>query len=132
MAAIQFGQYPGIQPYYPNQVRPAAPAADDAQVRKVAEQTQQPQPQELDRKPEAQAIERIDVHEIAPQDVSLSFVKNSEYATIGTQSDLKSLDMQKAISDMQRDSVLQDYQYFVGSSDDLLKFEDEDGKVFLK
>ena len=40
--------------------------------------------------------------------------------------------MQKAISDMQRDSVLQDYQYFIGSSDDLLKFEDEDGKVFLK
>ena len=131
MAAIQFGQYPGIQPYYSHQVRPVAPA-DDAQVRKVAEQTQQPNPQELERKPEPQAIERIDVHAIAPQDVSLSFVKNSEYASIGTQSDLKSLDMQKAISDMQRDSVLQDYQYFIGSSDDLLKFEDEDGKVFLK
>ena len=82
--ALQFGQYPGIQSYNPGQLRPLQ---DDAKLRKVAEQTQQPQPQELERKPEPQAIERIDVHEIAPQDVSLSFVKNSEYASIGTQSD---------------------------------------------
>ena len=129
--AIQFGQYPGIQSYNPGQLRPLQ---DDAKLRKVAEQTQQPvqQTQEALKNPNVQSLNRIDVHEIAPQDVSLSFVKNSEYASIGTKSDLKSLDMQKAISDMQRDSVLQDYQYFVGTGSDLLKFEDEDGKVFLK
>ena len=35
----------------------------------------------------------------------------------GADSDLKSLDVQKAISDMQKDQLLQQYQTFVGESD---------------
>ncbi len=41
--------------------------------------------------------------------------------------------MQKAISDMRKDQVLQGYQYFVGSSYNLSEGQQtEDGIVFLK
>jgi len=33
----------------------------------------------------------------------------------GAESDIKSLDMEKAISDMRKDQVLQQYQFFVGT-----------------
>lgn len=33
----------------------------------------------------------------------------------GAESDIRSLDMEKAISDMRKDQVLQQYQFFVGS-----------------
>ena len=33
----------------------------------------------------------------------------------GAESDIKTLDMEKAISDMRKDQVLQQYQFFVGS-----------------
>ena len=64
------------------------------------------------------------------EDVSLSFNKGDDYSYIGSDSEIGDLDMQKAISDMRKDSILQDYQYFVGSSQDA--FSNEDGKVFLK
>ena len=40
------------------------------------------------------------------------------------------LDVQKAISAMQQDSVLQEYNYFVGSSDKV--FSSSDGVVLAK
>lgn len=40
--------------------------------------------------------------------------------------------MQKAISNMRKDQVLQQYQYFVGDSRKLLQKVSEDGLVFLK
>ena len=43
-----------------------------------------------------------------------------DYGYIGRDSDLAQLDMQKAISDMQKDSILQQYQYFVGSSQNIV------------
>lgn len=39
------------------------------------------------------------------------------YELKGADSDLAGLDMQKAISDMEKDQVLQQYQYFVGTQD---------------
>ena len=46
---------------------------------------------------------------------------------------LDNLDMQKAISDMRKDQVLQGYQYFVGSSRNLFTGQtSEDGVVILK
>ena len=35
----------------------------------------------------------------------------------GAESDIKSLDMEKAISDMQKDQILQQYQFFVGTGE---------------
>lgn len=68
----------------------------------------------------------IDVKEI-----SLSFNRNEDYGYIGSDSDIESLDMQKAISDMQKDKVLQQYQYFVGESQNL-QSAGEDGIVIVK
>ncbi len=84
----------------------------------------------IDLSIEEKPIERAntDVH-----DLSLSFNLNEDYGFIGRDSDIEALDMQKAISDMKKDQVLQQYQYFVGSAKDL--FSDAsgiDGLVFMK
>lgn len=48
------------------------------------------------------------------EDISLSFNVNETYDYIGKDANLQNLDMMSAISDMQKDKVLQQYQYFVG------------------
>ena len=65
--------------------------------------------------------------------VSLKFNKEDSFEYIGMDSSLDNLDMQKAISDMQKDQVLQSYQYFVGSAGSLFgETSSEDGMVVLK
>lgn len=54
------------------------------------------------------------------ENISLKFNTGEDYGYIGKDSDIEQLDMQKAISDMQKDSILQQYQYFVGSSQNLM------------
>lgn len=67
------------------------------------------------------------------ENISLKFNTGEDYGYIGKDSDIASLDMQKAISDMKKDSVLEQYQYFVGS---VKTFSDEmnpaDGIVIKK
>ena len=65
--------------------------------------------------------------------ISLKFNKKDSFEYIGIDSSLGNLDMQKAISDMQKDQVLQNYQYFVGSTGSLSgETLSEDGLVVLK
>lgn len=64
---------------------------------------------------------------IDPNTVSMSFHRQEDYGYIGKDKDLSLLDMEKAISMMKQDSILQDYQYFVGNSRDI--FSSEDGRV---
>lgn len=64
------------------------------------------------------------------EDISLTFNKEESFEYLESDSSVKSLDMQKAISDMQKDGILQEYQYFVGSSKTL--FDDADGIVIAK
>ena len=59
-------------------------------------------------------------------------MKDDTYDMIGSESDLNKLDMQKAISDMQKDKILQDYNYFVGSSVMQQRNISEDGVVVAK
>ncbi len=54
------------------------------------------------------------------ENISLKFNTGEDYGYIGMDSDIAQLDMQKAISDMKKDSILQQYQYFVGSSQNLM------------
>lgn len=54
------------------------------------------------------------------ENISLKFNTGEDYGYIGKDSDIEQLDMQKAISDMRKDSILQQYQYFVGSSQNLM------------
>lgn len=67
------------------------------------------------------------------EDISLNFNAGDDFSYIGSGSDTGFMDMQKAISDMRKDKILEDYQYFVGSAKDLKDtFANDDGKVFLK
>ena len=67
------------------------------------------------------------------ENISLSFNKNDDYSYIGMDFSIEALDMEQAISDMKKDKILEDYQYFVGSSERLNEtFASEDGKVMLK
>lgn len=65
------------------------------------------------------------------EDISLTFNLQEEFGYLGQDSDIRLLDMEQAISDMKKDEVLHQYQYFVGSSRSLLN-ESEDGMVFAK
>ena len=49
------------------------------------------------------------------EDISVTFHKQDDFGYIGRDSDIRSLDVEKAISDMRKDQILQQYQYFVGS-----------------
>ena len=48
------------------------------------------------------------------KDISLTFHLEESFGYIGKDKDVAALDVQKAISDMQKDHILQQYQYFVG------------------
>lgn len=65
------------------------------------------------------------------EDVSLSMQTENDLDFLGRNSDLSMLDMNQAISDMKKDSILQDYQYFVGSNDNVVA-NDENGLVLRK
>lgn len=65
------------------------------------------------------------------EDISITFNKQADFDFIGQDKDIRSLDMERAISDMKKDQVLQQYQYFVGSSKNILP-ADSDGIVLAK
>lgn len=65
------------------------------------------------------------------EDISISFNKQDDFGYIGQDSDIRSLDMEQAISDRKKDQVLLQYQYFVGSARNFLSGS-EDGLVIAK
>lgn len=65
------------------------------------------------------------------EDISLEFNPNAEFDFAGRDSSIADLDVEKAISDMKKDSILEQYQYFVGDQKTSL-VNDEDGIVFQK
>lgn len=50
------------------------------------------------------------------EDISLGFNKQDDFSYIGKDADIERLDMQKAISDMKKDNLFHQYQFFVRSS----------------
>lgn len=65
-----------------------------------------------------------------PNEISIGINKNNDFSYIGRDKDIQALDIQKAISDMKQDSILQEYQYFVGSARNI--YQSEDGMVIPK
>ena len=63
------------------------------------------------------------------EDISLSLNESSSFSMKGKDSDISSLDMEKAVSDMQKDQALMQYQYFVGDTN---LVNNEDGIVIAK
>ena len=101
------------------------PKAPVEEVKPVEQLVEAPKARELD-------IQEIDnrPRSIDPNSVSLSFNKGNDFSYIGSDKDINGLDMQKAISDMKQDSILQEYNYFVGSASNV--FKSEDGIVLTK
>ncbi len=64
------------------------------------------------------------------EDISLTFNKEDDFGLIGSEAPIKSLDMEKAISEMKMDTILQEYQFFVGNQKPILS--NEDGVVIPK
>ena len=50
----------------------------------------------------------------------------------GTDSDIRSLDVEQALSDMQKDQVLQQYQFFVGESQGSVRAAAETGAASVR
>lgn len=65
------------------------------------------------------------------EDVSLSMNSLKDMDFLGKDNGIDSLDMEKAISDMGKDDILQEYQYFVGGQDPVVT-AGEDGMVIRK
>lgn len=68
----------------------------------------------------------------ALEDIFITFNRQEGFGYIGRDSDIRSLDVEKAIGDMKKDQVLHQYQYFVGSSRNLYGAEDIDGTAVQK
>ena len=67
---------------------------------------------------------------IDPNSISLTANKQESFDYIGSEKDIHRLDMEKAISQMQQDTVLQGYNYFVGNASNV--YNSEDGMVISK
>ena len=63
------------------------------------------------------------------EDISLSLNEPNGFEMKGRESNLEALDMEKAVSDMQKDQALMQYQYFVGEQSIM---GSEDGIVIPK
>lgn len=114
---------------------PQIPTVDAEQIR---HQENSMPAEELTKSPAQEAVSDDSGRRqlLAPaklEDISLSFNKGEDYSYLGSDSDIAALDMQKAISDMQKDQVLQQYQYFVGSAvNPSPEVPASDGKVIMK
>ncbi len=71
-------------------------------------------------------------NDAALEDISLTFNKGDDYGYIGKDSDIYSLDVENAISDMQKDNILKQYQFFVGNTGVNTIVNDSDGVVVPK
>ena len=65
------------------------------------------------------------------EDVSLTMQTGKDLDFLGRESGIEFLDMEKEISNLQRDAILQDYQYFVGSVNDVM-YNNTEGVVLRK
>lgn len=108
---------------------PTIPSVSLDEVRRQDEASKQSvTPIETHESPAVSTAERKD----APlEDISIVFNKSDDFGYIGKDSNIRSLDVQKALDDMKRDQVLQQYQYFVGSSRNIIS-DNADGMVIQK
>ena len=63
----------------------------------------------LERNAEVEAQQTFGAYDYASQ-----YNPDATYSLKGAESDIRSLDVEKAISDMRKDEVIHQYQYFVG------------------
>ena len=78
-----------------------------------------------------QSYERPALREPALEDVSLTFNRGDDFGYIGKDSSLSLLDLDTRMPEPQKDQILQQYQFFAGSSDGTL-VNNADGIVSVK
>ncbi len=108
---------------------------DDHRVgAKITQADQNVQPKAHEEAASAKALDlRLD--DIRPrqnaslEDIKLSLNDTASFDMKGRESDIETLDLEKAVSDMQKDQALMQYQYFVG---DTHVPDPEDGIVIAK
>lgn len=107
----------GVSSYYKASEIPAVSQEEirkqSGQIDTVNPETKTVSPDYLDESPQPVSDFRSRTADI--KNISLTFNKEESFDYIGSESSLANLDVQKAISDMQKDQILQQYQYFVGS-----------------
>lgn len=122
-------QYGGLYGSYPVREIPVVPTQEvrrqDEQKTSAGSSVQEAAAPQQDDQIRNKASRNADL-----QNLSLTFRSADDYGYIGKDSSIESLDVKKAVSDMQKDSVLQQYQTFVGGSDMVLS--SEDGMVIRK
>lgn len=64
------------------------------------------------------------------EDISRDFTKRDSFSMTRVDDQAMQSEMQKAVSDMEKDQSIQQYQYFVGDSNVIL--DNEDGIVLIK
>ena len=116
--------------YYRTSQIPVVSTEEVKQQDMQKEQLKTSAPEEQNSQPLMQPEEDFRTRTADLENISLTFNKEETFDYIGNESGLAGLDMQKAISDMRKDEILQGYQYFVGSANTL--FKSEDGVVIPK
>lgn len=81
---------------------------------------------------EASALAVQPAAQFTLQDASLDLKGNGSFEYIGRDSDMQQLDINKAISDMKKDSILEQYQFFVGTQNVQSDNSEADGIVIVK
>lgn len=93
----------------------------DLQTLREAEQRVNLEKEELDRSMQSRESNTLVIPAREKQTFGAAayadtYQPDKEYEMKGTESDIQNLDVQKAVSDMQKDRVIQQYQFFVGDS----------------
>ncbi len=132
MAIQGLGQYGG---FYNNFKTNSIPAADADIVKVQDEQAIEAEKNLQGRQNDSAALSTTGIEEKRSrvarlEDVSLTFNTGDTFDYIGNDSEIRNLDLQKAVSDMKKDQILEEYQYFYGSSNNIS--QSEDGLVMQK
>ena len=111
---------------------PQVPTVSVEEVRKQDEQLKQAQKEQYYSPAPVESRPSVPRNDAALEDISLTFNKSDDFGYIGKDSDIYSLDVENAISDMKKDDVLRQYQFFVGSSASGAIVDNSDGVVIPK
>ena len=111
---------------------PQVPTVSVEEVRKQDEQLKQAQKEQYYSPAPVESSPSVPRNDAALEDISLTFNKSDDFGYIGKDSDIYSLDVENAISDMKKDDVLRQYQFFVGSSASGAIVDNSDGVVIPK
>lgn len=131
MAIDRIGQWGGLQSNY--RMPEIKKAEMIPQPEQNKEQTNVSPVSNLQEEQKAESLQNRYNKNTPIEDISLTFQKKDDFDYLGKDSQIENLDVQKAISDMKKDQVLEEYQYFVGSARNLMSsFESEDGIVIPK